>query len=94
MNWYYYLHELYGGCLTNNKLAQFLAKIYCFIFGHSVPCGTGGGLCERCEIHMALLQNKDGTFNVNGGISNPLAFSLRDIYDVFYCWAKYKIWVV
>lgn len=90
MNWSYYLRHLEGGCLSN-VIPRILSHLYCFLFGHRVPCGTGGGLCDRCYKSMTLNRNKDGSFNVDGGLLNPWAFSICDnIILPLYYRAKYK----
>ena len=87
----YYLRWMSGGSLAS-KQEQLLAHLFCFLFGHDVPCGTGGGLCQRCYKVMALCRDKRGLWS-EPGLKNPLATSLRDFYDFLFIRAKYKFWV-
>ena len=61
-----------------------IARLYCFIFGHDIPCGTCG-LCQRC--YNTVFGNWDE--ETSQFRFNPTAISIRDIYDRFYLKAKY-----
>lgn len=74
-------------------LPRKLSHLYCFLFGHDVPCGTGGGLCQRCYKVMSLCRDKHGYFTELNSLRNSCSISLRDFYDFFWIRAKYKFWV-